>query len=553
MEVIGKIGKGSSGNVYQAIDQKTKKIYALKQSTSKENDEILKREGGIYEIFNNDSPYIVKFYNILKSKNEENKKCIYLLLEYCHFGSIREIIKRGKKKNIQITETEISSIIYMVLKGIQFIHSKNLIDRDIKGRNILINNEGEVKLCDFGICRPYNKNQMKNLRGGSPYWMAPEILKKEEYGPNIDIWALGITCIEMAEYEPPYSKLSPNDVIKKIIKSPPKGLNNPYNWSKEFNDFVSLCLEIDKNKRPLSDELLKHDFITKIDKKKLNRKLIILQFLSRYGYKIIYNKKTKLIESSSNLFKTNRINNKNNEEIYNFLYKKLNHNSSLEKINKHNISNSGSSLNINTNNTSSYNLNNLANNEQKEGRYKISNRCSSISNKRIYLRTRSVEREQSFNKKDNYINYDYKPFLTSGNEKNGYSSEKNKKYGPNNIRIITNSINEKSESIINEEDEYYDKEKIIDDEIKNLMKERNNKINDIILKYEDKIMKMKKNNQVYLKKNTKLGEYGLKNTIDNKICYSKRNIKNYNNSRSFKVNKNEKEEKIYELKNYFYQ
>ena len=541
MEVIGKIGKGSSGNVYQAIDQKTKKIYALK------------REGGIYEIFNNDSSYIVKFYNILKSKNEENKKCIYLLLEYCHFGSIREIIKRGKKKNIQITETELSSIIYMVLKGIQFIHSKNLIDRDIKGRNILINNEGEVKLCDFGICRPYKKNQMKNLRGGSPYWMAPEILKKEEYGPNIDIWALGITCIEMAEYEPPYSKLSPNDVIKKIIKSPPKGLNNPKNWSKEFNEFVNLCLEIDKNKRPLSDELLKHDFITKIDKKKLNRKLIILQFLSRYGYKVIYNKKTKLIESSSNLFKTNRINNKNNEEIYNFLYKKLNHNSSLEKINKHNISNSGSSLNINTNNTSSYNLNNLANNEQKEGRYKISNRCSSISNKRIYLRTRSVEREQSFNKKDNYINNEYKPFLTSGNEKNGYSSEKIKKYGQNNIRIITNSINEKSESIINEEDEYYDKEKIIDDEIKNLMKERNNKINDIILKYEDKIMKMKKNNQVYLKKNTKLGEYGLKNTIEHKICYSKRNIKNYNNSRSFKVNKNEKEEKIYELKNYFYQ
>lgn len=155
----------------------------------------------------------------------------------------------------------------MVLQGIKFIHSKNLIDRDIKGRNILVNNDGDVKLCDFGICRQYVKNKMKDLRGGSPYWMAPEILRKEEYDQNIDIWALGITCIELAEYEPPYSKLSPNEVIKQIIKSPPKGLSNPSKWSKEFNSFISECLQIDRFKRPLSDELLKHDFITMIDKK----------------------------------------------------------------------------------------------------------------------------------------------------------------------------------------------------------------------------------------------------------------------------------------------
>ena len=514
MQVINKIGKGSSGSVYKAQDKKTKEIFALKQSSSKENDELIKREILIYEKFNNESPYIIKYYDFFKSKNEFNKMCLYLQLEYCHFGSIREIIKRGRKKNIGLTENEISSIIYMVLHGIKFIHSKNLIDRDIKGRNILINNDGEVKLCDFGICCQYVKNKMKKLRGGSPYWMAPEILKKEEYGPNIDIWALGITCIELAEYEPPYSKLGPNDVIKQIIKSPPKGLNNPNKCSKEFNDFISQCLEVNKFKRPLSDELLKHDFITMIDKKNLNRKLVILQFLSRCGYKIIYNRKIKLAPSI-NLVKSNRaLYNKKNETICNFLFKKLNHKSSLENINNkniHNISNTGSSLNINTNNTSNYNLNNLGSNDQKDVRQRISIKCSSVFNKKVYLRTRSVERDDSYkNKRFNLTNYNYIPCFTTSNEKKLYTPGLRNIYYKNNINIKSSEF-ERNDSTIKEEDELYDKEKIYDDEIKNLMKERNDEINNIIIKYEDKISKMKNgNSKKFLKKIVQMDAPGKK-------------------------------------------
>jgi len=252
----------------------------------------------IYHLFNNESPYIIKYYDCFKAKNEENKKCLYLQLEYCQYGSIRDIIKHARKKDIVMTETEISSVIYMVLLGIKFIHSKKLINRDIKGRNILITKDGEVKLCDFGICRIYHKNRMKEIRGGSPYWMAPEILKKEEYNQNIDIWALGITCIELAEFEPPYSDFGSNEVIKQIIKSPPQGLSKPKKWSKEFNDFIRQCLLLDKNKRPMADELLKHDFITMIGKKNLNRKLILLNYLSRVGYKVIYNKKKNIFSPS---------------------------------------------------------------------------------------------------------------------------------------------------------------------------------------------------------------------------------------------------------------
>jgi serine/threonine protein kinase len=124
--------------------------------------------------------------------------------------------------------------------------------------------------------------------------MAPEVLNKEEYDQTIDIWALGITCIELAENEPPFFNLSPKEVMKQIIKSPPKGLNNKSKWSNEFNDFISRCLTVDRFKRPSAEELLKHDFIKMIDRKNLNRKLLILQFLSKCGYKVLYSRKIKI-------------------------------------------------------------------------------------------------------------------------------------------------------------------------------------------------------------------------------------------------------------------
>ena len=311
-EIIQRIGKGSSGYVYKALNKKDKKVYAIKQSLSPENDELLKNEIAIYQKFKNECPNIIYFYDYFKANNESGETCLCMQIEYCQYGSIREIIKKGKKKNIFINELEISSIIYMVLNSLVYIHKKNLIDRDIKGRNILVDKEGTIKLCDFGICKPFHKNNMKHLRGGSPYWMAPEVLNKEEYDQTIDIWALGITCIELAEHEPPYFKLSPKEVMKQIIKAPPKGLNNKSKWSKEFNDFVTSCLNINRFKRPSAEELLKHDFITMIDNKNLNRKLLILQFLSKCGFKILYNRKIKI----SPLLNGNSPNNNNNKILY---------------------------------------------------------------------------------------------------------------------------------------------------------------------------------------------------------------------------------------------
>ena len=552
-EAIQRIGKGSSCQVYTVISKIDNKLYAIKESSSKENEDIIKNEVSIFKHLNNESPYIIHFYDFFKGKNEHNKPCLCIQLEYCEYGNIREILKKGRKLDIKISEIEISAIIYMVLQGIKFIHEKNLINRDIKGRNILVGKNGNVKLCDFGICKRYIENGMKKFRGGSPYWMAPEILKKEEYNQNIDIWALGITCIELAEYEPPYSKYSPEDVLKKIIKNPPKGLNEPEKWSYEFNDFVRKCLEIDKNKRPFADELLRHDFITNLDKKNLNRNLIIYKFLNKCGYKVLYNKKER-INISIPLNNIININNSNSKR--NAFYKKINkkNNELLNdkikiklKFNESNDKSSFSNRKNNINNDIIYinDINNEINNRAKREssplvvnrqqyrnslQYNRKKQFRSL-NKNIYLRPRSLEKikvnntEESANKEINKNIYN--AHFTSNcdtnskerKKRNNYNYKKNnviylnitnyKNINPiNPIVVNTEGSENQYEPIISDDidiNEFNIDEKLLDTKIKSLEKERDFVVKNIINKYQNKIEKISN------EKNNLLMKYSLRN------------------------------------------
>ena len=549
-EIIHKIGKGSSGYVYKALNKKDKKIYAIKQSLSPENDELLKNEIVIYQKLKNECPNIIHFYDYFQANNESGQTCLCMQIEYCPYGSIREIIKKGIKKNIFINELEISAIIYMVLKSLVFIHKNNLIDRDIKGRNILVDNDGNIKLCDFGICKSYHKNNMRHLRGGSPYWMAPEVLNKEEYDQSIDLWALGITCIELAEHEPPYFKLSPKDVMKQIIKSPPKGLNNKSIWSHEFNNFISCCLNVNRFKRPSAEELLKHDFITMIDNKNLNRKLLILQFLSKCGYKVLYNRKVKIKPLLNG-------NSKNNIKIFKnkFLYQKKGladegkKNGRLFKsqIHTYNMSSliNKTYQNFERNNNRSNRIFNIKNIDKKRERNsRISLKCSSVFNKKHFIRYKSLEKDldklenkikpmnnslttnlihdrnnqiitrttsDSYNKhyltlennSQNSVNNisNYNEILTERRSKNFTNIYlKNNKLKNLFGREIEDNFDEKYEFLEedneenneNENENENEKNKIIDDEIQKLLKQRDMEINSIILKYKDKMDKMKK-------------------------------------------------------------
>ena len=571
-EAIQLIGKGSSCKVYTVLSKSDNKLYAIKESSSKENEDIIKNEVSIFKQLNNESPYIIHFYDFFKGKNEHNKPCLCIQLEYCEYGNIREILKKGKKLGITITEVEISAIIYMVLQGINFIHKKNLVNRDIKGRNILVGKNGSVKLCDFGICRKYIENGMKKFRGGSPYWMAPEILKKEEYTQNIDIWALGITCIELAEYEPPYSKYSPDEVLKKIIKNPPKGLNNPDNWSYEFNDFVKKCLELDKNKRPFSDELLKHEFITNLDKKNINRNLIIYKFLNKCGYKVLYNRKERIHKNINlNILKINNSSTKqnafykkikkNNIDITDRLKIKLNFNETSDRISISNLNNNDVIYIDDINNNSvNRKLSPLVVNRkqnQKSIKYHKKRQYQSLK-KNIYLKPKSSGKINFSNNEENRENHkkrmkkesinninSFYPCHTSNCNTSCKESAKKKNFGykkKNNSVIYLNITNFRNinpinpilvnttntegserkyepilseENVINEINDFNLDEKILDTKIKSLEKERDFVLKNIINKYQDKIAKISQ------EKNNLLLRYSLRN--------NNFNLKNYQN------------------------
>ena len=142
------------------------------------------------------------------------------------------------KKNL--SEEQIASVMQMVLRGLQFLHERRKIHRDVKAGNILLNHEGFAKLADFGVsAQMKNSFSKKNSRIGTPYWMSPEVIKKSEYNQSADIWSLGITCVEMAEGEPPHSEMKPWKAMMVIISNPPKGLTKPNNWSKQFNSFIA--------------------------------------------------------------------------------------------------------------------------------------------------------------------------------------------------------------------------------------------------------------------------------------------------------------------------
>ena len=185
-------------------------------------------------------------------------------MEFCDAGSVDDLMKVIESP---LNEYQIASIVQMVLLGLKFLHDKKIIHRDIKAGNILLNRDGFAKLGDFGVSATLSRTMSKRVsKIGTPYWMSPEVFSQKKYDTKTDIWSLGITCIQMAEGDPPNHNLRPFQIVKMIINKPPKGLTDPSKWSKEFNDFVSQCLIYDPEKRPSAIDLLSHPFIKKFSK-----------------------------------------------------------------------------------------------------------------------------------------------------------------------------------------------------------------------------------------------------------------------------------------------
>ncbi|KAJ6835344.1 serine/threonine-protein kinase PAK 3 [Iris pallida] len=256
-ELLHELGKGSYGAVYKARDIKTSELVAIKVISLSEGEEGYDEIQGEIEMLQQCShPNVVRYFG-----SYQGEEYLWIIMEYCGGGSVADLMSVTDEA---LGESQIAYICKEALKGLAYLHSIFKVHRDIKGGNILLTDQGEVKLGDFGVAAQLTRTMSKrNTFIGTPHWMAPEVIQESRYDGKVDVWALGVSAIEMAEGLPPRSTVHPMRVLFMISSEPAPMLEDKEKWSLLFHDFVAKCLTKDPRLRPSATEMLKHKFIEK--------------------------------------------------------------------------------------------------------------------------------------------------------------------------------------------------------------------------------------------------------------------------------------------------
>lgn len=249
-----KLGQGASGTVYTAIDNRTQKRVAIKQMklAMQPKKDLIVNE--ILIMAQNPHPNIVEYIDSYLVGSD-----LWVVMELMDGGALTDIVEET-----ELDEDIIAAICKQALAGLALLHSKDIIHRDIKSDNLLLDKAGNVKLTDFGFCAKLALPEAKRATMvGTPYWMAPEIIKQEQYGNKVDIWSLGIMVIEMIEGQPPYLDEEPVKALYLIASKGKPDLSHPEDVSADLQDFLDRCLQVDASKRWTAEQLLEHRFLKK--------------------------------------------------------------------------------------------------------------------------------------------------------------------------------------------------------------------------------------------------------------------------------------------------
>ncbi|XP_026667369.1 neither inactivation nor afterpotential protein C isoform X6 [Ceratina calcarata] len=268
------IGSGVCGDVYEAIDQQAgnKKVAVKVQKLTPESQSLIIEEYRVLREFGS-HPNLPDFYGIYRRRSGKKTEHdqIWFVMELCEGGSVLNLVHGLLAMDKKMREEHIGFILREVIQAMVYLHENNIMHRDIRGSNILLTKEGEVKLIDYGLSRVVRGELGKRYTCiGSPSWMAPEVVMSKGsssdvgYGNRADVWAVGITAIELADGNPPFQDMHPTRALFQIVRNPPPNLYRPSNWSQNFNDFIAECLEKNPENRPYMAEIAEHPFLADI-------------------------------------------------------------------------------------------------------------------------------------------------------------------------------------------------------------------------------------------------------------------------------------------------